>query len=293
MADILIIADREGESQTALHRGMGLAEKMGCGVEVVAFCYESLRALGVTQYSRQARMRKRLVAHRKREVAAKVKAAKLPGVPVTLTVVWEKHIHNWLIKKCGRKHSNYAAVVKTGHRSESFLYTPTDWRLLRGCPAPVLICAEKKWRRTVPVAAAVDLGSERRFKQQLNRQVITTAKHYAETMQCELYLIYAIRISPVLKELDLVDQHEYARKAKKALGPRVEELSQEYDIPANRFLLKQGPADKVINSEAARLKAQLLVMGTGGRSGVRAALMGNTAESVLLRLRTDVLALKT
>ncbi len=69
-------------------------------------------------------------------------------------------------------------------------------------------------------------------------------------------------------------------------------LSAEYDIPEKNFRLKQGPAAKVITSEAARLKAQLVVMGTVARTGVRAKLIGNTAEQVLARLKTDVLAIK-
>jgi universal stress protein E len=48
----------------------------------------------------------------------------------------------------------------------------------------------------------------------------------------------------------------------------------------------------VITSEAARTRAQLVVMGTVGRTGIKGRLMGNTAESVLRLLRTDVLALK-
>ena len=60
----------------------------------------------------------------------------------------------------------------------------------------------------------------------------------------------------------------------------------------NAFKLKEGPVEKVITSESARLKAQLVVMGTVGRAGVKARIVGNTAEKVLSRLRTDVLAIK-
>jgi len=51
--------------------------------------------------------------------------------------------------------------------------------------------------------------------------------------------------------------------------------------------------EKVISSEAAKERAQLLVMGTVGRRGVQARLLGNTAEKVLRYIRTDVLAMKS
>ena len=58
------------------------------------------------------------------------------------------------------------------------------------------------------------------------------------------------------------------------------------------FRCKRGPVAKVITSTAARDRAQLVVMGRVGRRGVKARLLGNTAENVLQHLRTDVLALK-
>jgi universal stress protein E len=49
---------------------------------------------------------------------------------------------------------------------------------------------------------------------------------------------------------------------------------------------------QTIVSEAAALKAQLVVMGTVGRKGVKAQVIGNTAEAVLGLLKTDTLTLK-
>ena len=46
------------------------------------------------------------------------------------------------------------------------------------------------------------------------------------------------------------------------------------------------------NGAAARVGAQIVVMGTVGRKGVKARLLGNTAERVLRHIKTDVLAIK-
>jgi universal stress protein E len=194
------------------------------------------------------------------------------------------------VEQC--QHENFAIVVKTGHRSETFMYSSTDWQLLRECPAPVMIVAERKWRKTKPIVAAVDLGTKSRIKQKLNKDVINTAKHYAGALGCEVYVLYAIHISPLLTELDLVDEYSHVKQIKEELQGQLERLSAAHDIPLKNIRLKQGPVDKVITSVSARLKAQLVVMGTVGRKGVRAKLIGNTAEQVLTRLKTDVLALK-
>ena len=92
--------------------------------------------------------------------------------------------------------------------------------------------------------------------------------------------------------MDLVDPIAYADDAKAAMQPRIRELAQAYDIPESAFRCKRGPVERVIASRAARVGAQIVVMGTVGRKGVKARLLGNTAERVLRHLKTDVLAIK-
>lgn len=79
---------------------------------------------------------------------------KRPGVTVECTVAWEKDVNLRVDVRCARK--PYAAVVKTGHRTESFVYTPTDWHLLREAAAPALIAAEEQGRPRVPSTAAAN-----------------------------------------------------------------------------------------------------------------------------------------
>ena len=290
MSVVLIVADRAGESQVALARGITLAEKLGHAVQVVAFAYEALGVMGIRTPSEQASARNKILARRKAEVEAEIARHNPHDLPVATTLVWQKDIHHWLIRQCARK--SYAVLIRTGHRTDRFFYTRTDWQLLRECPVPVMIVAEKKWRSTRPVVAAIDVNTRLRVKQSLNHDVIATAKRYAEALDAPLYILQALHIPAILTELDLVDGPERSHQLKREMAPKLEKLSEQHGIALKQFRMKQGPVDRVITSEAARLKAQLLVMGTVGRKGVKAKLLGNMAESVLTRVRTDVLALK-
>lgn len=290
MSVILIIADREGESQVALTRGLQLAAKMGFVVQVVGFCYEALGAIGITDKSELARIRKKLLLRRKTDLASSIEKLNTTKVHTSLTVVWRKDIHQWIDQQCAR--TAYAAVIKTGHRSGSIIYTSSDWHLLRECPAPILIASERKWHSHKPILAAIDLDSKLRVKQRLNDVVIATAKHYAEALGCPLFLLHVVNIPPLLRELDLVDEHSYTEKLKARLQLKLHKLATEHAIPLKQIRIKQGPVEKVVASEAARLKAQLVVMGTVGRRGIKAKLMGNTAERVLRTSHTDILAIK-
>jgi universal stress protein E len=288
MGKVLVIADLKGDG-IATPRGLELADKLGLQAEVVAFTYAHLKPLKVDAAER-AGIKKRLLADRETEVQKRIDKWIRPGQKVRLNVVWEKDVAAWTTHRCSR--GGYDMVVKTGRRSESLAHTSTDWQLLRECPAPVVIVAKKKWSRTKPVLASLDLGSNLPVKKKLNQKILSQAKALAEAMDTSLELICAIEVPVLLSDLDLVDPRSYAQDAKDEMAPHISALAKQFDLPEKAFHVKRGPVEKVIASQAASKRAQLVVMGTVGRKGVKARLLGNTAEKVLRHLRTDVMALK-
>ncbi len=287
MGKMLVIADMK-DSCVATPRGLQLAHRLGHAVEVVAFIYAPLSRMDKTSAERKS-IKSRLLAKREKEVQARINKYRQRGQTVNLKVVWEKDIHDWVIKRSAQ---SFDMVVKTGSHKDSIIYASTDWQLLRECRAPVLIVAEKKWHKTKPVLAAIDLGSSSSEKKQLNHQIISKAKILAEALDTELELICAIEIPTLLADMDLIDPVSYVREAREEMKPAIAQLAEEHGLPVRSFRVKKGPVEKVITSVAAKQRAQLVVMGTVGRRGVRARLLGNTAEKVLRHLRTDVLTLK-
>lgn len=285
---ILIVADREGERQVAMARGLSLAEAMGWDAEVVGFCYESLAGLDNVAHKREAK--RTLMDRRREEVEAQVARHQPDKVRVKVVIGWEKFVHEWVDTRCSRM--SHQVVIKTAHLSESFLYTPTDWHLLRECRAPVLIAAEDMWRPNHSIVAAVDLASRSRVKRALNHAIVATARDYAEALGNSLHLVHVVHIPATLKELHLVDEEAHTLKVTDAIRANAARLCKAHGISSAQVLVEHGDVDATIAETARRLRAQLVVMGTVGRQGVNAKLIGNTAEKVLIRVPTDVLALK-
>jgi len=75
-----------------------------------------------------------------------------------------------------------------------------------------------------------------------------------------------------------------ANKEMKSLGHHI-------GIPESKQVVKIGPAKFVILEEAEKMKADLLVVGSHGRHGLR-AILGSTANSVLHGATCDVLAVR-
>jgi universal stress protein E len=287
MGKILIVADLQDKC-SATPRGLELAHRLGHSAEVVAFVHAPLKRLKVAN-AEQSDIKQQLLQERERSIKARIDKYAKPGQKVGLKVVWQKDIHPWIIKRAAK---GYFAVVKTAHNTGTLTYTSTDWHLLRECATPIMLVAEKKWSRTKPVLVALDLSTRNKVKQRLNHALIDAGKLLAGALDAELRIIAAIEVPVLLSELDLVDPLAYVREQKAAMRPHLLDLAQAHGLSEKAFRFKRGPVAKVITSDAAKLRAQIVVLGTIGRRGVRARLIGNTAESVLRHLKTDVLAVK-
>jgi universal stress protein E len=288
MNKLLIVADPEGKCY-ATPRGLELAASLKLEVDIVAFVNAPLRSLDVST-AQQEKIKKMLMRDQEATVRERVKEHAAKGQKVNVIVEWTKDAMRWINSRCAS--GNYYAVVKTGGADGARVAGSDDWQLLRECRAPVLLVAEHKWSRTKPVLVTVDLPSDSRRKRALNRKVLEAGKALAEALDAPLEIITAIEVPVLLAELDIIDPASYAAEAKESMQPQVNKLAREMNLPAKLFKAKRGPVEKVITSRAAKVRAQIVVMGTAGRTGVKARLLGNTAEKVLEHLHTDVLAIK-
>ena len=286
MNSIFVVADLSDSKPVAIQRACELAKNTNNSLHIVYFCYQSLRLI-----QDDPQKIKQAILDAVSDDAKKALATLIPnGINYSFEVVWEKRIYNW-INSYAKEH-NPLMVVKTAHRSETFLYTSTDWQLLRECPAPVFIVSDNKWRKSPNVLAAIDLETDRKSKQALNHQILKAAKTFAETNKAELFVCYTVLFSKVLRDLGIHYKDELEINAEKNLKSKIEKLAAEYDIPVANFFIKAGEPEKVIPSIAAKKKAGLVVIGTVGRKGLKAKVLGNTAEKILSLLKSDVLALK-
>lgn len=287
MPKLLIIADRENQPQIALERGLALAEALNADVEVVAFCYEYLQDLPdeTRQHAKHL-----LLENKQAWFKSLLEEYQTDGLTVTSQVVWNKSIYDWVNHYCEQQ--DVYAVIKTTSGTGTFMYTSTDWHLIRNCPAPVLQVSENKWKKSRPVLAAIDLSTQKPEKQALNIKLLELSQALAKVLNVQLHVVHVITLPTILKDFDIIDVDEQTRLKIKSLVPYVEELAERFDIEIKHFHLKEGAPHKVIPSVASKIKADLLTIGTVGRQGISGRVIGNTAEKVLEHVRTDVLTIK-
>lgn len=287
MSHILVVADLIDHEPLALKAVGELADTYQRPLHIVFFAYETFHYLPEQQ---QTRLQQQVLEQMEAQAQQLIDQHLISQQSLSFEVVWQQNIADWIQNYVEQKQPEL--VVKTGNRSESAFHTPTDWQLLRHCPAPVYILAEKKWRRSAHVMACIDLNSKRPSKQALNHRVLQQARTLADARGCELHVCYVAECSPVLQALGMQYTDEVTDSARSKHKARVRELAEQYAIPEANFHIQGGEPDKVIASTAAANKVGTVVVGTVGRGGVGGKVLGNTAEKIFSLLKTDVLALK-
>lgn len=290
MNKLLVIADLPKHKAKALTKARMLANGFDSQVHVVSFVYEQLKHMSGLSPQQTAAIKDGLLNQRRAWLKEALANAGLEGANVSSEVVWEKNIAKWIDSHC--QSGAYDLIVKTGHRSESPFYTPTDWHLLRTSRVPVLLVADKKWKKQQNTLVALDLGSKLKTKQALNQQLLQTAIAWTNAFGGELHVAYCQPMSALLKDIIGISAKEAASNAKRELMPLLEKLKGDYPLDKQHIHIKAGDPEKVLPSIAADVNAGVVIIGTVGRKGLRGQLLGNTAEKILSLLKTDALAVQ-
>lgn len=191
------------------------------------------------------------------------------------------------------------------------LFGSDDMHLLRKCPCPLWLTKPGEKADYERILAAVDLGTEsdeasRPAFGELDAAILELASSLAVSDFTELHVVHAwdAPAESILRRWNYEPDHLVTRyvdaererhqraleRARRALRERLGEET--YDYVSPRFHLQRGPASRAVPDAAGNLRADLVVMGTLGRSGIAGLFIGNTAEAILEQLQCSVLALK-
>ena len=291
MKNLVVIADKPGGKNVALLRAAALQRQSGAKIVLLGFCYADINTpseLKTLTVSR-SQLEKRVLQQRKQQLAQLLQTPDLASANITIKVQWSKHIAEAIIAYCKKHPADL--VIKSASRSERFLYTSTDWQLFRECTIPVMITASKSWKKKPRIVAALDFAAKTKAKAQLNDSIMRQAQALADTLDEEVHIAFVLTIPQVLADMDLINPQKYAREKRQKLQPAIDKFCSQYDIDSSRVHIKQGSPDKGVPSIASKLKADVVVTGVG-RKGVKSKLLGNTAEGILSRLHTDIIAVK-
>lgn len=198
-------------------------------------------------------------------------------------------------------------VIKALCPRGSRLFIGSDMKLLRKCPCPVWLIQSAKQDAYREVLVAVDWDPDNPENEAMNRQLLEMAAALALSEFAELHVVHAWELpheafcrSPrsglTQKEVDTMLASERAAH-REWLEDIVSRFCRAIGHDTSKYLNPQthlihGPPGRVVAETARRIGAEVVVMGTVGRSGIPGLLIGNTAEEILAQIDCAVVAVK-
>ena len=177
--------------------------------------------------------------------------------------------------------------------------TGNDLSLLRKCPVPILMMADRDQlpQFTGKVMVAMDVGSPNSEVYNFNRTLLQYGIYLASQENAQLHLVsvwhlpLSNRAFKTLSDEELVELQEITRRR---YHNKLQELMQNVGVTENDnvilHIIKGSPA-REIQQLANELSVDFIVMGTleSRKAGI---LVGNTAENIMNSIYCSILAIK-
>lgn len=284
--NITVVLDKPKHEQAAWRRALQLQELSGAKLNAVSFLWNAMcEHSSALSAAERKKLRHGLVEERKAWLAELV--GEQPGVKAR--AIWGHDIAGWVADQAsGSKVPDL--VIKTVHKSGSLVHTPTDWELLSSCTVPLLLTSTRRGKASGNIVAALDLRQVDSRHRHLNCRVLEAAHRMAELQGAKVHVVFAVEVSQVLRDLDIVKESVSKQKIVDKVSPELERLLKPYAIPKNRVHMPVGKAGQVVAQVSRKLKADQLVIGSNAHRAKTALGLGNTAQRIVTKAVCDVLA---
>lgn len=294
--NLLVVIDPTQEQQKALERAIELAHKNQAKItaflSIFDFSYEMTTMLSSEE---RESMRGSVIDSRSQWIKDIIGTLNASELSIDIKVVWHNRPFEAIIDQV--ENHGFDLVIKGTHEHDKLkavIFTPTDWHILRKCPCPVLLVKEHLWPENGNILAAINVGSDEAEHIALNDKITEEAKNLATIINANANLVNSFPGTPVNIAIEIPEFNatEYNDNVKSHHVEAMNEHAMKFGIDQAHTFVREGLPEDVIENMANELDAELVILGTVGRTGISAALIGNTAEHVIDRLNCDVLALK-
>lgn len=186
-----------------------------------------------------------------------------------------------------------------------------DMHLLRNCPCPVWLIKHNEGAELKNIIAAVDFDDELEIRKysyndELNQKILDMSASLSLSGFTTLHVVNTYDVPEAGFVAHWVDHPEKVKRelfqakyqiARQNMDALMENLGKKLGTRSFDFLspcvhIVEGPPDRELPKIAESVSADLVIMGTVGRSGIAGVIIGNTAETILSQLQCSVLAIK-
>ncbi|MFT5900219.1 MAG: universal stress protein E [Glaciecola sp.] len=292
---ILAVLDPTLEEQPALLRAINMAEKTAASIIVFSCIYDkSYDMTAVLSSDERFNMKKAMMEHEQLKVEALLKSIG-SAIDMKIVIAWQKKHHESVIDSC----NEYACdlIIKATQKHgllSSTLFTANDWHILRKSAANVLLVKSQKWPENAQIIASIGVSAQDDDHIYLSDQIAETATQMSVLLSSNVHLVNSFPGVPVQMAVEVPNfsPEVYNKSVKDRHVNKMKKLGSKFEIADSHIHVLEGLPEDIIPEMCKKYEASLLVIGSVGRKGISAALLGNTAELVIDAIDCDTMVVK-
>ena len=263
---IFVVIDPTTDNQTALATAAWIARK---NKDITLHVYEAVFSSGANK-DEDALQRVELARHRA-WVESLAEPIRETGTEVQVEVEWTSSWREAIAPAAEAVGADLIVKSASAHSGAGRrLLKTSDWTLLRNSTCPVYLIKNEFVETGVNVLVALDIARNDELHSKLNDQVLEFGHA----------LVNSIPDSTLHAVNSYTDPNNFIYQP---------DLAEKAGIDRVQAHTIEGAPEKVIPEVASMIKADIVVIGTAARAGLKAAMIGNTAEKILDALDTNIL----
>ncbi|HIG41702.1 MAG: universal stress protein [bacterium] len=290
---ILVAIDHTEGAIVVLEKALALATASNAALEVVHVIYEGIVDIPVKQVENNQELKTFLMQSAETWLEDQLDPIRNKVKSLESATIWNKD--KWHGILAAAEESRADLIIKGADRADEFgvkIRTPQDWNLLRHSEIPVMLVKDVAWVSSPTIIAAVDALNEDQFA--LSKRVLVEAAHLASILEGELTIVVAYPLVEAWAEPTaiMLDFEKLQAEIEQEIKISMNRLVKESNVDYKYLQISEGGPAMRIRDSIEDSQAELLVMGTVGRSGVKSFVIGNTSETILTHTHCDVVVLR-
>lgn len=171
-------------------------------------------------------------------------------------------------------------------------YTPTDRQCIRHSHKPLWLVNDDELTYQ-SIVVAIDPISGDKAHQILNEKIVLFSRWLADKYDANVIYInvYEAPIQTVGFEMAAIAYDDLLDNVARHHEEAMNEFAKAHDIDPKNCIIDMGDPAQIIAHNCDTHKADLLIIGTVGRSGIAGFFIGNTVEDVLGKVHCEVLCI--
>jgi len=295
---ILAVADPTLKLQTPLIRALLFAHKTDATIIVLSCIYDkSYDMVAVLNQGERSDIKQVMVEQEKEKIEAEIQQLKpTSNINIDVVVVWHKKLHEAVIESCDEYDCDLIIKATNEHGIlSSSLFTAADWHIARNSSVDVLLVKPREWSKKPTVLSSIGVSAKDDAHVYLSDKVAETAYGLSKLLDADLHFANSFASAPVQVTIEVPSfSPEIYNKAVQEIHLRqMKLLSDKYKLDDANVHVEEGLPEEIIPHICKLYHADLIVIGSVGRKGLSAALLGNTAELIIDSVDCDTFIVKT